>query len=277
MSLMSTYMELGCYRVVATIATGVGSVIYKGHDPRNNRFITLKTPFPPLQGTAQQKQQLAALGREAELLGRLRHHHNIVTFHEFVKDNQPPFIVMEYLQGNNLQQNLASNKIFPVAKSITIFEQLLDALSHLEEHDIVHRDLKPGNIVMLAKDIIKISDFGIAAYNNCPPTELAAVAGTPSYMAPEQIIGSQVDGRSDLFSAGVIFYEMLCGRKPFLGASPNKITHNILTKPPPAPSSINRQLPFGFDPLLQQLLAKRPNQRFATAEAVKKAMQLLNP
>jgi serine/threonine-protein kinase len=141
--------------------------------------------------------------------------------------------------------------------------QLLAALGHAHQHGIVHRDIKPANIILLKDGTVKVADFGIARVESSNLTQAGSVLGTPSYMSPEQFMGQTVDGRSDLFSAGVILYQFLTGEKPFTGAL-TTIMHKVLKEEPAAPSELNVQVPRPFDALIRKALAKRPDERFQT-------------
>ena len=150
--------------------------------------------------------------------------------------------------------------------------ELLAALDYSHRHGVVHRDIKPANMMILADGTVKVADFGIARIEQSNLTQTGMILGTPSYMSPEQFMGQTVDGRSDLFSAGVILYELLTGEKPFSGSA-TTIMHKVLQENPLPPSTLNVQVPRPFDGVVKKALAKRPDERFQTAREFAEAIQ----
>ncbi len=183
---------------------------------------------------------------------------------------------MEFIEGRELKDYFDDNERFKLPEIGRIMGELLAALGHAHQNGITHRDIKPANIILLKNGTVKVADFGIARIESSNLTQAGAVLGTPAYMSPEQFMGQTVDGRSDLFSAGVILYQFLTGDKPFTGTL-TTIMHKVLKEEPPAPSELNVQVPRQFDALMIQALAKRPEERFQTAQefaaAIVAAMQ----
>ncbi|HSD40896.1 MAG TPA: serine/threonine-protein kinase [Burkholderiales bacterium] len=260
---MSGIAKLGKYQIRCELGKGAMGVVYEGHDPMIDRVVALKTiRAENLQGEDAQE-QLARFRREAQAAGRLTHP-NIVGIYDFGEDAGTYFIAMEFVKGRELQSYLEASERFAMHDIVRIMGQLLDALDYSHRHGVVHRDIKPSNIIILADGTAKVADFGIARVESSNLTQAGMVLGTPSYMSPEQFMGQTVDGRSDLFSAGVILYQLLTGEKPFTG-SVTTIMHKVLQEDPLPPSKLNVQVPRGLDAVIRKALAKRPDERYRTA------------
>ncbi|MBF0195414.1 MAG: serine/threonine protein kinase [Magnetococcales bacterium] len=189
-----------------------------------------------------------------------------------LKDTKIPFIVMEYMATRTLKSWLVDKHQFSINEGVEIIGQLLSALEHIHNSGITHRDIKPGNIFLFADGKIKICDFGISHPTGKTQTQIDFVQGTPAYMAPEQLISSQATQHADIFSTGVILYELLCGKKPFSGVEQKSIIQQILTKQPAKVSSVNTNVPKYFDKIIQKALAKRPGDRFQSAKEFKNSL-----
>jgi serine/threonine-protein kinase len=260
---MTGITKLGKFLIRRELGKGAMGVVYEGHDPMIDRVVALKTiRAENLQGEDAQE-QLARFRREAQAAGRLSHP-NIVGIYDFGEDAGTYFIAMEFVKGRELQGYLEANERFAMPDIVRIMGQLLEALDYSHRHGVVHRDIKPSNIIILPDGTAKVADFGIARVESSNLTQAGMVLGTPSYMSPEQFMGQTVDGRSDLFSAGVILYQLLTGEKPFTG-SVTTIMHKVLQEDPVAPSKLNVQVPRGFDGVIRKALAKRPDERYQTA------------
>lgn len=211
--------RMGPYEIQSTLGCGAMGVVYKAYDPRLNRTVVIKTIRRESLALLDENEAmlLARFKVEAESAGSLKHT-KIVTVHEFVNEQDPPYIVMEYVDGKSLRQHLDLKRQFPVKDAINIVMQLLDGLDHAHKSRVVHRDIKPANIMLTADGNIKITDFGIARLETSVETsgltKVGAVLGTPSYMSPEQARGMPADHRSDIYSAAVVLYELLTGEKP---------------------------------------------------------------
>jgi serine/threonine protein kinase len=259
--LPSSANKLGRYEIIREIARS-NDIIYEAIDPQLKRRVALKElNIPPnLQG-AQRRERIERFYREAKAAGTLTHP-NIVTIYEVGQDNDRHFIAMEYLEGQNLRQRIDAGGPVPVQEAIEISREVLSALEFAHSRGVIHRDIKPDNIQILPSGVIKITDFGIARIISDPTITLdGQVFGTPSYMSPEQVAGGAIDARTDIFSFGVVLYEMLTGRKPFVGDSVITITYNIMHSEPLAPSG----LPYRLEHIIRRALAKDPNQRYASA------------
>jgi len=259
---MTDTTKLGKFEIRRELGKGAMGVVYEGYDPMIERTVAIKTiRAENLQGDDAQE-QLARFRREAQAAGRLTHP-NVVSIYDFGLDDGTYYIAMEFVKGRELQDILNSNERFGVAGVVQVMTQLLEALDYSHRSGVVHRDIKPANIILLDDGTVKVADFGIARVESSNLTQAGMVLGTPSYMSPEQFMGQTVDGRSDLFSAGVILYQLLTGEKPFTG-SLTTIMHKVLQEQPLPPSTLNVQVPRAFDAVVQKALAKRPDERYQT-------------
>jgi len=266
---MSTDLVLGHYRIIREIARS-NDVVYEALDTRINRRVAIKEMLLPAGATESVRQdRIRRFMREARAAGSLAHP-NIVTIYETEEENGRYFIVMEYLEGENLRQRLDREGTLPIEEACQIIMQVLDGLSHAHSKGVIHRDIKPENIHLLPDGRVVLTDFGIARLKFEPNITMdGQIFGTPSYMSPEQVMGQEIDERSDIFSVGVVFYEMVAGFKPFTGDSVVSITYNILNTEPPAPPGV----PYAIEWVIRRALQKSPASRFQSAEEMKKAIQ----
>jgi serine/threonine protein kinase len=256
--------QLGKYEIVQVLGKGAMGIVYKGFDPHVACHVALKTIRKELVDADIAEQSVRRFKNEAQAAGRLTHP-GIVGIYEYGEDENTAYIAMEFVEGRGLRDFLAKHERFGLHDAVTIMGQLLDALDYAHEQGIVHRDIKPANIIMMANGKLKVADFGIARINNSDLTTVGSVMGTPSYMSPEQFAGAQVDRRADLFSCGVVFYELLTGSKPFVGAT-ETIAYKICHEPHQDPSAVNpKNVPPIFDRVIAKALAKKPEMRFQTA------------
>ncbi|MFQ3549227.1 MAG: serine/threonine-protein kinase, partial [Armatimonadota bacterium] len=252
---------LGRYQIIREIARS-NDIIYEAVDPTINRRIALKElNIPPdLQG-AQKQERIERFWREGKAAGRLSHP-NIVSIFEVGKDYDRHFIAMEFLEGQNLADTLAAAGPMSVAEASNIAIQLCDALDYAHKNGVVHRDIKPANVHILPNRHVKLTDFGIARLlGESAITRDGQVFGTPSYMSPEQISGKNVDHRSDIYSVGVLLYEMVTAQKPFQGDSIVTITYNIMNQEPPVPAGV----PPYYAAIIKKAMAKDPDMRYNNA------------
>ncbi|MCU0898209.1 MAG: serine/threonine protein kinase [Burkholderiales bacterium] len=255
--------KLGKFEIRRELGKGAMGVVYEGHDPMIDRTVAIKTILAENLAGADAAEQLARFRREAQAAGRLTHP-NIVAIYDFGEDAGTYYIAMEYVKGRELQSFLDANERFPIDAVVRVMGQLLDALDYSHRNGVVHRDVKPSNVIILPDGSVKVADFGIARIDSSNLTQAGTVMGTPSYMSPEQFMGQTVDGRSDLFSAGVILYQLLTGERPFTG-SLTTIMHKVLKEDPLPPSTLNVQVPPAFDAVMRRALAKRPDERYQSA------------
>ncbi|QRJ64307.1 serine/threonine-protein kinase [Azospira restricta] len=253
--------QLGKYEIRRELGRGAMGVVYEGWDAGIGRRVALKTVRRDQLESSEAGELLSRFKREAQAAGRLNHPGVVAVY-----DAGTAFIAMEFVEGRELKDIFDKNERLPLPDVVRLMCQLLDAIGHAHANGIVHRDIKPANVFLLADGRVKVGDFGIARLESSNLTQAGSVLGTPAYMSPEQFMGQTVDGRSDLFSAGVILYQFLTGEKPFTGQL-TTIMHKVLKEDPVAPSELNVQVPPAFDAVVKKALAKRPDERFQDAEA----------
>jgi serine/threonine-protein kinase len=260
------------YRIVREIARS-NDIVYEAIDATMGRRLAIKELLvPPNLTGAARDERIERFNREARAAGKLSHH-NIVTVYDFGEDAGRYFIAMEYLEGGTLRDALLGRGALPSQEASDIASQVLAALAHAHANSVVHRDVKPDNIHLLPDGLVKLTDFGIARLTEeASLTGDGQVFGTPSYMSPEQIEGRYVDHRSDLFSLGVVLYEMVAGRKPFTGDSVVSITYAIMNAEP-APLT---GTPYPLERLIARALSKDPSQRFQSAAEMRAILKDAN-
>ena len=257
------------YTIIREIARS-NDVVYEATDETMGRHLAIKVLTIPPNLTGQPlRERIERFNREARATGRLSHP-NIVTVYAYGEDNGKYFIAMEFLEGSTLRDVMQARGSFPLDEAINIGTQALSALTHAHTHKVIHRDIKPENIHLLPGNHVKLTDFGIARLTEeASLTGEGQVFGTPSYMSPEQIEGHYVDHRSDIFSLGVVLYEMLAGRKPFTGDSVVSITYNIMHADPPPLSGV----PYGVSRVVMRALSRDPSQRYNNAQEMIAALK----
>lgn len=264
-------MKLGRYEIVRELGKGAMGVVYLAKDPVIGRLVALKTIrlLDPDDEDAREHQQRFI--REAQAAGILSHP-SIVTVHDIGEADSggTSFIAMEYVEGPNLKDLIQRREKLDWPRLAEVIAQVADALDYAHARGIVHRDVKPANIILCGDGAAKITDFGIAkiAAINSNLTSTGQFIGTPNYMAPEQVKGAPVDGRSDLFSLGIVLYESLTGRKPFAGESLTTISYKIVHEDFPPLREAAPDAPEGFEPILAKLLAKHPEERYQRGSEV---------
>src|SRR5438067_4392871 len=260
------YEKLGRYRIVAELGRGAMGAVYRAVDPLIEREVAIKTLLDDLPAEIVEEVRERFL-REARSAGRLNHP-NIVTIYDVGEDAGVAYIAMELLEGRSLQQMLRGQPRLPLAVAADIAAQVADALDHAQHYRIVHRDIKPANVMVATSGRCKLTDFGIAYIPTSSMTQTGATLGSPKYMSPEQVAGIAVDGRADLFSLGVVLYEMLTGRNPFLregDTTPVQVMHRISVEPAAPMRTLDATIPDVFDRIVRRALAKKPQDRYARA------------
>jgi serine/threonine-protein kinase len=255
-----TLEKIGRYEIVGQLGTGAMGVVYKAMDPMIGRTVALKTVRLDAHG-AETSELLQRFRNEARMAGVLNHP-NIVSIHDADEINGLFYMAMEYIEGKTLRQLLSEERVLPMEQVLELSRQIAAGLDAASREQVVHRDIKPANIMILANGSLKIMDFGIAKAVAGVTTSKGAVLGTPSYMSPEQIRGQFLDGRSDLFSFGVILYEMVTGARPFAGDNIGVILKKIVHEEPIPPRESNPAIHPGLERVLLKALAKSPEQRF---------------
>ena len=266
--------QLGKYTIMEQIGKGSMGKVYKAKDQNIGRVAAIKTIKLPDSSDTEKKALVRRFKQEAMAAGNLNHP-NIVVIYEYDEVDDIAYIAMEYIEGVELKSYFDNNEVFSQNRIIEIMTQLLDALEYSHRRGVIHRDIKPSNIMITPSGQVKVTDFGIARLESSELTQAGSTLGTPSYMSPEQCTGQAVDARSDLFSAGVLLYQLLTGDKPFTGPSITAILHKITQMSPPPPSKLNFGISPGFDPILEKCLAKRPEDRFASAAELSGALSAL--
>jgi serine/threonine protein kinase len=250
--------KIGKYEIVEELGRGGMGLVYRAYDSLMDRDVAIKV----IQDVALDVPEIKSrFYREARTAGKLSHD-NITIVHDVGEDEGRPFIVMEYLTGSDLRSILDRNEPLSVAQMIEIAIQVCNGLSFSHSKDIIHRDIKPANIRILDGRRVKIMDFGIAKPTSSQLTSTGAVIGTPFYMSPEQIQGKKIDKRSDIFSFGVLFYELLTHRKPFSGDEPTAVMYKIVHEKPEHFQEFEKIVPANLRDVVVKLLEKDPNKRY---------------
>jgi len=257
--------NLGRYQITGTLGKGAMGLVYKGVDPAINRPVALKTIRLDFVNDPEELAELKErLHREAQAAGKLSHP-NIVTIYDVGSEGHLQYIAMECLEGQTLEHMIKKKVKFNYRIIAQILIQICTALDYAHSQGIVHRDIKPANIMVLSDYRIKVMDFGIARIDSNSMTKTGIAMGTPNYISPEQLKGLKTDLRADIFSLGVVMYEMLLGRRPFKGENITSLIYAILNKEPEKPSNINPQIPLLFDHIIEKALKKNPQERYQKA------------
>ncbi len=262
--------SLGKYLIAGTLGRGAMGTVYDARDPVIDRRVAIKT-IPLVPADDDEGEALARFKREAQAAGRL-HHANIVGVYDYGETESIAYIIMEFVEGRSLKASLDAQERFVPAETARIMEGILAGLQYSHDRGVVHRDIKPANIMLTKEGVVKIADFGIARIESSQMTQAGTVMGTPAYMSPEQFMGQTVDQRTDIYSAGVLLYQLLTGERPFDGGM-SAIMHKALHTEPPAPSAISVVAPAGFDAVVARAMAKRPEHRYQTADAFAAAIR----
>jgi eukaryotic-like serine/threonine-protein kinase len=268
-----TKPTLGRYEVIKELGRGAMGVVYLGRDPKINREVAIKT----LRYEEVDEEQLVEVKkrffREAEAAGKLSHP-NIVTIYDVGEDYDLAYMAMELLDGSDLTKYCQKGNLLPLPEVTKIISSVAQALDYAHCRGVVHRDIKPANIMILKNGEIKVTDFGIARVMTSSSTKKGAVIGTPSYMSPEQIVGHHVDGRSDLFSLGVVFYELLTSEKPFQGDNITALMFNITNSTPAPLKNLAPDIPNNIVSIVERLLSKDREARYQEGRELVSALSL---
>lgn len=264
--------RLGKYPITGVLGRGAMGVVYRGHDPVIKRAVAIKTIRKDLIDEEDRTEAMSGrFRREAQAAGALSHP-GIGAVYEYGEDAQHAFIAMEFVEGNSLREYIARGTSFDEHDTVSIMAQLLDALQFAHDHAVWHRDIKPANIIVMSSGRIKLIDFGIARIESSDFTKTNVIMGTPGYIAPELYLGRDIDHRVDIFSAGVLLYQLLAGRPPFSGR-PEAVMHDVCYHDPSAPSSLDaRRCWPQYDAVVARALEKQPAARFASAAAFRAAI-----
>ena len=260
--------RIGKYRVVGKIGKGAMGEVYKAHDPLLNRFVALKTIAPALAADPDFKKRFQ---REAQSAAQLNHP-NIITVYDFGDEQGLTYMAMELLEGVDLREAIRARALGHLGRKLEVMEQIAEGLAFAHSRGVVHRDLKPGNIHLQPSGHIKILDFGLARLGASDMTKTGTVMGTPHYMSPEQVRGQKADARSDVFSLGAVFYEILCNHRPFEADSVHGVLFQILEQEPEPMRKWEPEVPPSAVALVEKALAKDPARRYADAGEMARAL-----
>jgi serine/threonine protein kinase len=264
-------MKYGRYEIVSELGSGTMGVVYKAHDPQIDRLVALKVLRPD---RVVSQEFVSRFLREAKAIGRISHP-NIVTVYDVGQDHGTIYIAMEYLEGRPLNEVIKSQTL-PTTEALKLCTQVAEALHYAHSKGITHRDIKPSNIILTPDNRTKLTDFGIARIEDpetAQMTQAGDILGTPVYMAPEQVLGQQADGRTDLYALGVILYEMLVGKRPFGGGNIAAIFRSITHDPPQDPMRAGAVDDRRLADLILKCLAKDRARRFQSGAAMADALK----
>jgi len=268
---MDAPQTLGKYEIRGTLGRGAMGIVYDGWDPQIARRVAIKTVPLPEDPDPDTAEEIARFKREAQAAGRLTHP-NIVGVYDYGETGDLAYIVMEFVEGPSLKGLLDKHERFAVPDLRRVMDGLLAGLQFSHERGVVHRDIKPANVMLTKEGQPKIADFGIARIEMSSMTQAGTMLGTPAYMSPEQFMGQVVDARTDVYSAAVLLYQLLTGERPFDGGL-TAIMHKVLNTEPPPPSTLAVTAPSALDAVVRRAMAKRPDDRYASAAAFAEAIR----
>ncbi len=263
--------SLGKYEIRGMLGKGAMGTVYDGWDPVIHRRVAIKTVRLPDANDEEAVEGLARFKREAQAAGRLTHP-NIVGVFDYGETDDVAYIVMEFVEGRSFKDVLGAGERMAVPDVVSLMEDVLAGLTYSHSRGVVHRDIKPANIMLTKEGQAKIADFGIARIEASSMTQAGTVMGTPAYMSPEQFMGQVVDQRTDIYSCGVMLYQLLTGDRPFDG-SMTAIMHKAMTTTPPKPSELAVTSPASLDGVVARAMARRPEDRFGSAAEFAQALR----
>ena len=267
--------QLGRYLIERVLGKGAMGIVYLARDPVIGRLVALKTLNVSADSEEGEEFRQRFL-REAQAAGILNHPGIVTVFDAGVDEATGlSFIAMEYVEGKSLKELLKSGHMFTYSEVARVGSALAQGLDYAHARGVIHRDIKPANILITNQGAIKITDFGVARLESSNLTAEGQFIGTPNYMSPEQVAGTPVDGRSDLFSLGVVVFELLTGARPFGGNSLTEVSYKIVHEAPPIPSHLRPALPPPVNPILLKLLEKDPSRRYQKGADVARALDAL--
>jgi len=260
-----TPRTLGRYEIAALLGQGGMGRVYKAHDPMIGRAVAIKTLSTDVGvGAAELAEFRERFMREARTAGRIGHP-NVVTIYDVGEAEGVAYIAMEYVEGQTLRSLLDAKGALAPQQASRIAAQLAAGLAAAHKLGIVHRDVKPANVMLAPGVPVKLMDFGVAKLAGTTGTRTGLILGSPAYLAPERVVGRAVDARCDIFSLGVVLYEMLTGTVPFSGPTVGALLYSVLNEAHPPPSTRNPQIPAVFERILAKALAKHPDDRYQDA------------
>jgi len=270
------HKTLDQYEVEEELGRGMLGVVYRANDKENGRWVAIKTIQINTVRVSEQIENARNLFiKEAQAFSRLRHQ-KIVEVYDVGIENDICYIVMEFLDGRSLDTHFTQKTLLPLRKVLHYIIQISEALSYAHQKWIIHGGIKPGNIFLLRKDIIKVTDFGVDPFAKAIGNQTGEMLITPGYISPEQVEGKKIDGRSDLFSLGVLLYHLVTGELPFQGGSLSELMYNISNQEPVSPKAINPKVPTALEMILMKALNKDQNERFQSAESFGRHLRILD-
>ncbi|MCK4834498.1 MAG: protein kinase, partial [Gammaproteobacteria bacterium] len=254
---------LGRYEIERELGKGAMGAVYLGKDPKISRTVAIKTMALSQEFEDDELEEVKErFFREAETAGRLTHP-NIVTIYDAGDEQDLAYIAMEFLKGGDLSKYIKADTLLPLKQVLSLIQRSADGIDYAHQNNVVHRDIKPANIMWDSEtDTVKITDFGIARITDSSKTKTGMVLGTPSYMSPEQLAGKKVTGQSDIFSLGVMLFQMVTGKLPFTGDSMASLMYKIANEPHPAPESINADVPRCVTVIINRAMEKDVEKRY---------------
>ena len=259
------FEHLGRYEISEELGRGDMGIVYKAYDPLIDRFVAIKTIDLQKLSDEEKDEYKARFYQEAKAAGRLNHP-NIITVYDLGRKEDIAYIAMELMEGPELQNIVEENPALSLAEKLDIAFQVAAGLAYAHEHGVVHRDIKPSNIMVLRGKHVKIADFGIAKMESSLwNTQANKIMGSPLYMSPEQIQSHSITARSDIFSFGIVLFQMITGRLPFYGENINSVMYQIVNEEAKIPSSLNPAIPNMLDQIVAKCLAKNPEDRYPSA------------
>jgi serine/threonine-protein kinase len=267
---------VGRYQLLEVLGSGSMGLVYKALDPKINRHLAIKTiRFSDEFEEDAIKDIKRRFLREAEIAGQLAHP-SIVTIYDVGEDEDLTFIVMEYLEGKDLSKFIKKKNLLSFRKVLQVIARVADALEYAHTRNVIHRDIKPANIMLLDNGGVKMTDFGIAKAISSSRTKTGVILGTPNYMSPEQIMGQRIDQKSDIFSLGVLFFQLLSGELPFQGKNLSSLLYQITQVKHPPVRDFNTKLPRVCSQIIDKALSKDRADRFKSAGEMAKVIRLLS-
>jgi predicted Ser/Thr protein kinase len=274
-SLIQTRKQIGRYQVMEKLGKGTMGLVYKGLDPKLNRLVALKIIRFSDDFDEEMTQEIKErFLREAEIAGRLSHP-GIVTIYDVGEDRDLTYMAMEYLEGNNLIKYCSKESRLPLTAILDAIAKVADALHYAHQQGVIHRDIKPANIMLLKDGGVKVTDFGIAKAISSSRTKTGVILGTPNYMSPEQIMGHRIDARTDIFSLGVLFFQLLSGQLPFHGDNLSGLLFQITQGSHPSVRHLEPRIPKACEQIIDKALSKDPANRFKSAGQMARYLSML--
>ncbi|MBW2096872.1 MAG: protein kinase, partial [Deltaproteobacteria bacterium] len=274
-SFLRSRKSVGRYQIIEKLGKGTTGLVYKGLDPKLNRLVAIKIiRFSDDFDEDMIEEIKERFLREAEIAGRLSHP-GIVTIHDVGEDDDLTYMAMEYLEGESLVRYCSNEKRLTLTRVLDVVAKVAEALDYAHKQGVIHRDIKPANIMLLHNGNIKVTDFGIAKAISSTRTKTGVILGTPNYMSPEQIMGHKIDARTDIFSLGVLFFQLLTGKLPFHGENLSGLLYNITQGKHPSVRLIESGIPKACEQIIDKALAKNPTDRFRTAGQMARYLTML--